>query len=209
MSRVKLTKNELRSRQYRLRQLRKYLPTLQLKKAMLQIEVNQAMIEAENLSRAFEEVRGGVAHFRSLLGDRDAVSLFVGAEVRSVAKKYENIAGAEIPLFEEVLFREADYSLFDTPLWIDDALIALRSLVTVREQCKVASEKQAVLAKELREVAIRVNLFEKVLIPRTERDIKKIKIFLGDQELSSVAQAKVTKNKIIRRKMMEEQEAVS
>ena len=46
---VKLTKTELRSEQYRFGQLQKYLPTLQLKKMLLQIEVNQAQQEIEQL----------------------------------------------------------------------------------------------------------------------------------------------------------------
>jgi len=45
-----------------------------------------------------------------------------------------------------------------------------------------------------------VNLFEKVLIPRSQENIKKIRIFLGDQQLSAVAQAKVAKRKILLRK---------
>jgi V/A-type H+/Na+-transporting ATPase subunit D len=45
-------------------------------------------------------------------------------------------------------------------------------------------------------VSIRLNLFEKVLIPRAQKNIKKIKIFLGDQELAAVCQAKVAKRKI-------------
>ncbi len=39
MAETKLTKNELRNQQTHLAQLEKYLPTLQLKKAMLQAEV--------------------------------------------------------------------------------------------------------------------------------------------------------------------------
>ncbi len=42
MAEIKLTKNELRSQQNLLAQLEKYLPTLQLKKAMLQSEVSEA-----------------------------------------------------------------------------------------------------------------------------------------------------------------------
>lgn len=53
---------------------------------------------------------------------------------------------------------------------------------------------------EFNEVSIRVNLFEKVLIPRTEDNIKKITIFLGDQQLAAVSQAKVAKAKIIAKK---------
>ena len=39
MAEIKFTKTELRSQQLKLDRLRKYLPTLQLKKAMLQVEV--------------------------------------------------------------------------------------------------------------------------------------------------------------------------
>ncbi len=56
------------------------------------------------------------------------------------------------------------------------------------------------LEKELREVSIRVNLFEKIMIPRTKANIKKVKIFLGDMQLAAVAQAKVSKRKILERK---------
>jgi V/A-type H+-transporting ATPase subunit D len=44
-----------------------------------------------------------------------------------------------------------------------------------------------------------VNLFEKILIPRAQQNIKKIKIFLGDQLLAAVCQAKVSKQKILKR----------
>ncbi len=61
-------------------------------------------------------------------------------------------------------------------------------------------EKKRALQKELRDVSIRVNLFEKILIPRSQDNISKIRIFLGDQQLAAVAQAKVAKQKIERRK---------
>ena len=50
MAQIKLTKMELRDQQYKLKQLQKYLPTLQLKKAMLQTEVNNAVYEIEGLT---------------------------------------------------------------------------------------------------------------------------------------------------------------
>jgi V/A-type H+-transporting ATPase subunit D len=42
---MRLTKTELRLQQLRLNQLQKYLPTLQLKKTLLQLEVNNAQLE--------------------------------------------------------------------------------------------------------------------------------------------------------------------
>ena len=89
--------------------------------------------------------------------------------------------------------------LFDAPVWIDSAIIGLRELITVREKIRVAEEKKAALEKELRDVSIRVNLFEKILIPRAQGNIRKIKIFLGDQQLAAVCQAKVAKQKILLR----------
>ena len=197
---IKLTKNELRDQQYKLKQLEKYLPTLQLKKAMLQTEVNNAIYEIEKLTAVFMEQKRECESFQSLLTDPDAIILFQGTQVVEIEKRYENIAGAEIPFFERVQFDDTDYSLFDTPLWIDSGMEQLKQLVVEKAKIEVVEEKKMILEKELREVSIRVNLFEKILIPRTQRNIKKIKVFLGDQELASVAQAKVAKAKILKKK---------
>ena len=79
----------------------------------------------------------------------------------------------------------------------------LKDLIEAKARINVVEEKKAILEKELREVSIRVNLFEKIRIPRTQFNIKKIKVFLGDQELASVAQAKVAKAKILKKKAVE------
>jgi len=73
-------------------------------------------------------------------------------------------------------------------------------MVKGKVQVLIAEEKKQALEKELREVSIRVNLFEKILIPRAIDNIKKIKVFLGDQQLGAVSQAKVAKGKIITKK---------
>jgi V/A-type H+-transporting ATPase subunit D len=199
MSAIKLTKNELRSQQMRLQQFQKYLPTLQLKKAMLQFEVNQAHMEIVLLHEEFAETRIRVEEFAPLLLEKLSCNALSYAEVLRVKKRYENIAGVEIPIFDEVVFRAPDYFLLDTPSWLDQATELLQAFVTVREKIGVAEEKRRALEKELREVSIRVNLFEKVLIPRSLENIKKIRIFLGDQQLAAVAQAKVAKRKIARK----------
>ncbi len=197
MAEVKLTKNELRDQQTRLGQLDKYLPTLQLKKAMLQAEVSEARLEIARLLKAFDELRGFVEGFSSLFSDCSALKLPDAVEIEKVHKDYENIAGVDIPQFRKVIFKPLSYRLFDTPLWIDSAVKGLQDLLTAQVRVAVAKEKKEALEKELREVSIRVNLFEKVLIPRALANIKKIKIFLGDQQLAAVSQAKVAKGKII------------
>lgn len=200
MSTLKLTKNELRVCQTRLSQFQRYLPTLQLKKAMLQFEVSLLQMEISRLQSELSMFRREVENFSPLLLEKVSCNLTDYADILQVKKRYENIAGVEIPVLEEVVFREADYSLFDTPVWTDRATELVRDLIVARETLVVAEEKRRALEKDLRDVSIRVNLFEKVLIPRSQENIKKIRIFLGDQQLASVAQAKVAKKKIALRR---------
>lgn len=196
MAQIRLTKNELRGQQQRLTQLLRYLPTLQLKKAMLQSEVLEARQEIRQCERNYGQVKDHVAHFSALLTDREAVNFDDAVKVSRIDRRYENIAGIDIPYFEGIHFDDYEYDLFETPPWTDSAIIHLRGLAEAKARIEVAKEKKAVLEKELREVSIRVNLFEKILIPRAERNIKRIKIFLGDQQLAAVSQAKVAKAKI-------------
>ena len=200
MTQLKYTKSELRDQQIKLGQLQKYLPTLQLKKAMLQLEINQLITTLEQLNILLSEIEEKANRYTQLLSASDADILFESCKVKVVKKRFENIAGVEIPIFEEIIFEEFPYSLFDTPFWLEDGIDGIKNLIEVREKIKIVQETKKLLEKELREVSIRVNLFEKIMIPRTKENIKKIKIFLGDQQLAAVSQAKVSKRKILQRR---------
>ena len=196
---IKLTKTELRVQQNKEAQLKKYLPTLQLKKMLLQSEITGVQQEIEALDSAFKNLEKKVNAFSSLFSDKQAFDLFPSVKVLEVKKSVENIAGIDIPVFEKVVFQEFDYFLFDSPVWIDSGIASLKELIEIKEKKEACKEKKRVLEKELRDVSIRVNLFEKILIPRAQTNIKKIKIFLGDQLLAAVCQAKVSKKKILKR----------
>lgn len=196
MAEIKLTKNELRSQQNRLAQLNKYLPTLQLKKAMLQLEVNDARLEIAKFEQGYETLRSEVKGYAALLSDKSEIDPMGAAKILEVNKHYENIAGVEVPYFEGIKFEEFSYSLFDTPAWLDGVVKGVRGLSEAQIKIDIAREKKTALEKELREVSIRVNLFEKILIPRALENIKKIKVYLGDQLLAAVSRAKVAKHKI-------------
>jgi V/A-type H+-transporting ATPase subunit D len=202
MAKIRFTKNALREEQKRLNQLESYLPTLQLKKKLLQVQVTNTEMRIKELLRELEKQRSDVEEFSHLLTDKTNSDILKYVEIEHVEKSYENIAGVEIPEFESVSFRDESYFLFDTPIWMDVVLEKLRDLVSKRQNIFVEEEKKRALLKELKEVSIRVNLFEKILIPRALQNIKKIKIFLGDQELAAVSQAKVAKKKILERKVI-------
>ena len=200
MAEFKLTKNALREQQLMKGQLERYLPTLQLKKAMLQSEINEVRTEILQLQEMYHQQRLDVSQFSALFSERVGYDLTAAARVDKIKKRYENVAGVDLPFFEEVTFAPFDYPLFSTPSWLDPALLKLREMVEALVKVSVAEEKKAALEKELREVSIRVNLFEKNLIPKAKEYIRRIKIFLEDQQLGAVGQAKVAKKKILKKK---------
>ena len=59
------------------------------------------------------------------------------------------------------------------------------------------------LGRELRVTSQRVNLFEKVKIPQTKDNIRKIQIYLGDQQTSAVVRGKISKRKLVRQAKQE------
>jgi len=53
------------------------------------------------------------------------------------------------------------------------------------------------LSKELRTTSQRVNLFEKVKIPEAKENIRRIGIYLGDQQTAAVVRGKIAKSKVV------------
>ena len=66
-------------------------------------------------------------------------------------------------------------------------------------EAEVFDEQVRLLEAELRSTSQRVILFEKVKIPETLANIKKISIYMADQQVSAVVRSKISKRKIAQR----------
>ena len=197
MAKFKLTKNEQKKQKDRLKMFTRYLPTLQLKKQQLQTEIRS--IEAR-AAAVFERKRQLEADFRdwiAVFGDSFELKP-EWIKIRAIRRGEGNIAGIRIPVFESVDFVETRYDLYLTPLWIDKAIVKMKEVIALDMEIKVLNEQIAVLGRELRTATQRVNLFEKVKIPETREIIKKISIYLGDQQTSEVVRGKIAKKKLTR-----------
>jgi V/A-type H+-transporting ATPase subunit D len=71
----------------------------------------------------------------------------------------------------------------------------LEQLLRLRVELGTLKEQRRLLGIELRTTTQRVNLFEKVMIPKAQQNIRMIRIFLGDQQTAAVARSKIAKNK--------------
>lgn len=204
MARVKCTKIELVRLKKKLGLFRKYLPTLQLKKMLLQLEVNKAKEELRKLQDLYTQEKDGVLKHAHLLTDPVFAEIREALDVTEMFTSMDNIAGIQVPMLERLSFKEPTFSLIQTPLWVDAVIQEIRKLKHAYQKVLLGVQKKEILERELRVVSIRVNLFEKRLIPELEDQINQIRIFLGDQELQAVAQAKVSKEKILKHKLHEE-----
>ncbi|MBI5416262.1 MAG: V-type ATP synthase subunit D [Candidatus Omnitrophica bacterium] len=195
MAKVKLTKGELKRQRDSLKQYRHYLPTLLLKKQQLQIKILEARkLMAERgfvLNKKNEEIE----RWAGLLADR-SVDIRAWVKPQDVSINTVNIAGANVPVFDNIHFPQVEYDLYSTPFWVDRALEELRLMVTLLAEITVIKRSIAVLEQELRITTQRVNLFEKVKIPECQESIRRIGIYLGDQQANAVGVSKVAKKKI-------------
>ena len=169
---VKLTKNEQKKQKDALKQFNRYLPTLQLKKQQLQICIRQIEAQVEEYRRQQRKL------------------------IDSLGRG--NIAGVEIPVFEDLTFKDVPYSLYDYPLWVDKGIVALKDCCRYDAMIKTLQEQMDLLGKELRTTSQRVNLFEKVKIPEAKENIRRISIYLGDQDTSAVVRGKIAKRKLVK-----------
>ena len=197
---VKLTKNELKVQKDNLKQFERYLPTLQLKKQQLQSVIMQVSNELEMTEKQRVNMIGDlddwVAVFAEnrLFDEEKKLSNIVQPD--KVICDEDNIAGVCIPVFRELSFKDIEYDVADYPLWVDTAVIKLREIARLDAIANTLRKQVALLEKELRSTAQRVNLFEKVKIPETKENIRVIGIYLGDQQTSAVVRGKIAKKKL-------------
>ena len=198
MASVKLTKNELKAQKDLLKMYQRYLPTLTLKKQQLQMEIYAIPAQANAVRSAREALEHGFDEWIAVFSEQEAFPQ--GAvSVRNIRVGEGNIAGVAIPTFEGAEFSRGDYDLYDTPLWVDLAANHMEKALELDLKAQVLDEQVRLLDAELRATAQRVNLFEKVKIPETQENIRRISIYLADQQVNAVVRSKIAKRKIAAR----------
>ena len=193
MAKVRLTKNELKKQKDSLKMYKRYLPTLMLKKQQLQGEIRLTEIRFKELQ---DEMQILDESFKPWIGVFGETGVFTKdmLKITSLRTSHGNIAGVPIPVFEGADFEVASYDLIKTPLWIDLAIECMKKALLLQLEAEIVEEQKKRLEKELRTTTQRVNLFEKVKIPQTRGNIKKIQVYLGDQQTASVVRGKIAKS---------------
>jgi V/A-type H+-transporting ATPase subunit D len=193
MAKLKKTKNELKAQREALRRYERFLPTLELKKQQLQRETRRAEAELRQAEARRGELLAGLRPWAGLLTTLPGLESYV--RLKALDLEWVNVAGVSVPVLAGGDFRLKDVDYFATPVWLDDAVAVLVELVRLRADISVLERRRDLLGEELRLTSQRVNLFEKVMIPRTHDNIRVIRIALGDAQTAAVARAKLAKSK--------------
>jgi V/A-type H+-transporting ATPase subunit D len=196
VAKIKFTKNELKRQKDALKRFLRYLPTLMLKKQQLQMEIRKIEAQAVKFQRNrelhFQEILRWIAVFGEDVGFSGLLS------VAAVDTEVGNIAGVDIPVFQDIHFEVASYDLFQLPLWVDRAIEKVKELAALDTRIAILTKQTDLLGEELRITSQRVNLFEKVKIPETRENIRMIQIYLGDEQTAAVVRGKIAKKKLVR-----------
>jgi len=197
MSRIKTSKHELKRQRDALARYQRYLPTLRLKQQQLQVELRRVEALVDEVGEEDATVRRELGAWIDLWSEPLPFGSFLGLE--EVRRGETSVAGVSLPTLEGVRWRRLPPPLDGTPAWIDEALITLETLMTLRLQRRVLAEQRSLLATELRLTSQRVNLFEKIKIPEAQEALRVIRIALGDLQAAEVVRAKIAKAKAVQR----------
>ena len=197
MAAGKLTKSELKRQKDALKRYRRYLPTLILKKQQLQMVIRQVESRLAEELQNREGLVDGATPWLDLFAEPFPFRDWL--RVKDVQTESANVAGVEIPVFKSMDFTKESYDLFMTPPWVDEALLLFARLSRLDVEIGLLRRQVTLLGIELRVTSQRVNLFEKVKIPQAIESIRRIHIYLGDQQTAAVVRGKIAKSNLLRR----------
>ncbi len=194
MARLQLSKSALSREQKNLRTYKRFLPSLDLKRQQVMAERNEAARQLAQTRREINELRKAAGDINPMLANRD-VDLTDLARITNVSLDVENVVGTRLPTLTAVTVEVRDYPLMGKPFWVDNTAQMLRQMLELRVRVQVEERRLALLEEAVKTITQRVNLFDKVLIPQAQQNIKRIQIYLSDLQTAAVVRSKIAKRK--------------
>lgn len=194
---IALNKTTLKQQRDQAKTFKQFLPSLDLKRQQLLIALKAARQRLDDLDAEMHDLSVRLEPLYPLLGSSTIPTLKISGliAVHGVRVETENVVGTQLPVVREVDFGINDYSTMATPFWLDHLVQALQQMSRLRIEHQIAIRRFELLELAARRITQRVNLFEKVLIPQAEHNIRRIVIFLSDQERAAVVRSKISKGK--------------
>lgn len=190
--RIKLNKVSLRVQKQKLGMYQRFLPALEARKQQFLMHLALVRKEIATQEARMQEILREIGVWSSLYGDMGPLLRYF-IEIKEVKTSIRNVAGLKAPQFHGVVFSDPPYSFFATPFSFEEVLRQTREAMECRESIRMLREQEKVLFEGFRKTSQRINLYEQRLIPDCREAIRKIAVYLQDQQAAAVGVAKVAK----------------
>lgn len=194
MAKMSLTKSALLHETRQLKSFRRFLPSLDLKRRQLIAERAKARRQLDDTLDAQQNLRAYVRRELPMLFNHE-VELPQMVRLEEVVLGEENILGTLLPVLDEIKITRRSYSYLARPHWVDTLVDKMVEMIELKVLQRIQQKRFALLDAAVQKITQRVNLFDKVLIPRSEERIRKIRIHLADVERAAVVRAKIAKSR--------------
>ncbi|MEY6434147.1 V-type ATP synthase subunit D [Thioalkalicoccus limnaeus] len=194
MSRIGLSKSSLAKQNRDLQTYERYLPALDLKRKQIMAERAKEQIAEQQTQREIAALHERVRETLPMLANRE-IELDGLIRVERIRLGEENLLGTRLPVLEGLDLVRGDYGYLSKPHWVDTLVDILAEMLTLEARLALHQRRTDLLEEAVRKVTQRVNLFDKVLIPKARANIKRIRVHLSDAERAAIVRSKLAKGK--------------
>jgi len=194
VAKLALNKTTLNNEGRRLKAFKQFVPALDLKRKQLLSARQEAVAALAHNQAQLAQLQQEVVEQLSMSAD-SAIDLNALIQIKTLDIRYTNLVGLELPALADFEVEIANYSMLLLPHWVDAFLNLQKKALKTEIEVQVYQQRLALLEAGLQKTTQRLNLFDKVLIPEAQKNIRKIRIALSDAERAGVVRAKIAKNK--------------
>ena len=159
---ILMNKNTLAQLKIELKEYKTALPVFEMKEQQLKESVQFVEHSIERLSQAIAATNASTKTWAGVMAE-DTIDLATVVNIDKVSTTTKEIAGVTIEEFKGITFKPNDIDLFNTPLWMDSAIVAIQDQKT--DYALIAIEKRNLesLHDELAEARRMKNALKEVL----------------------------------------------
>lgn len=194
MTQLTLSKSTYLKEAKKLANYERYLPSLDLKRQQLMLEKNKAKNKLLEVEDELQTLLDSSAQELQMLANEE-IQLGDLVVVEDVDIVQQNLMGVILPKLNRVHFKELDHGYLTQPHWVDLLVKRLKRAAELTVSQGIHQQRLEALTQAVRKATQRVNLVSKVLIPEAQRNMRKISIFLSDNERAAVVRSKLAKKK--------------
>lgn len=194
MAQLLLSKATLLKERRQLAAFQKFLPSLEMKRQQLILALKCSEDTMQAIDEQLHDIDALMVEQVPMLANQD-ILLEPLLSIHAIEYRQENIAGVVIKRLAEVQFEISPMSVLSRPHWVDYVQHWLQQAVQLRLQLDAEQHIHQALQAALKKVTQRMNLFDKVLIPQSQKNIRRIQIHLDDKAREAVVTSKIAKQK--------------